>query len=147
LNWPSGVALDSSGNLYIADAANDRIRVLTPASSSVLAITGPSSLPAGQVGVAYAATTVTATGGSGSYAWSATGLPAGLGMGSATGIISGTPTANSGSPYSVQVTVTDSNSAKTTGAYSLTINAAPVNLPLIIGRLQRRQWPCGDCSQ
>jgi uncharacterized protein (TIGR03437 family) len=54
-------------------------------------------------------------------------------MGSATGIISGTPTANSGSPYSVQVTVTDSNSAKTTRTYSLTINAAPVNLPLITG--------------
>jgi uncharacterized protein (TIGR03437 family) len=132
LNSPDGVAVDSAGNLYIADTGNDRVRVLTPASSSVLAIAGPSLLPAGQVGVAYAAT-VTATGGSGSYAWSATGLPAGLGMGSATGIISGTPTANSGSPYSVQVTVTDSNSANTTRAYSLTIHAAPLNSPLITG--------------
>jgi uncharacterized protein (TIGR03437 family) len=98
-----------------------------------VAISGPASLPAGQVGVAYAATTVTATGGSGIYTWSATGLPAGLGIGSATGIISGTPTTNSGSPYAVQVTATDSNSARSTRTYSLTINPAPANLPLIGG--------------
>jgi uncharacterized protein (TIGR03437 family) len=101
----------------------------------VFAISGPASLPAGQVGVAYAATAVTATGGSGSYAWSATGLPAGLGIGSATGVISGTPTTNSGSPYTVQVTVTDGNSAKATRAYSLTISAASANSPLIGGVL------------
>jgi uncharacterized protein (TIGR03437 family) len=104
-----------------------------PAVIEAMAISGSSSLPAGQVGVAYAATAVTATGGSGSYTWSATGLPAGLGIGSATGIISGTPTTNSGSPYTVQLTVTDANSAKVTRSYSLTINAAPVNLPLVAG--------------
>jgi uncharacterized protein (TIGR03437 family) len=97
----------------------------------VFAISGPSSLPAGQVGVAYAATAVTATGGSGSYAWSATGLPAGLGIGAATGIISGTPATNSGSPYTVQVTVTDGASAQATRGYSLTIDAA--SSPLIAG--------------
>jgi uncharacterized protein (TIGR03437 family) len=104
-----------------------------PAVIEALAISGPSSLPAGQVGVAYAATTVTAAGGSGSYAWSATGLPAGLGIGAATGIIAGTPTTNSGNPYTVQVTVADGNSAKATRSYSLTIGAAPANLPLING--------------
>jgi uncharacterized protein (TIGR03437 family) len=98
-----------------------------------MAISGPSSLPAGQVGVAYTATTLTAAGGSGSYTWSAAGLPAGLGIGSATGIVSGMPTTNSGSPYTVQVTVTDSNSAQATRTYSLTINAAPANLMLING--------------
>jgi sugar lactone lactonase YvrE len=30
LNQPAGVALDSSGNLYIADAVNSRIRMVTP---------------------------------------------------------------------------------------------------------------------
>jgi uncharacterized protein (TIGR03437 family) len=116
----------SGGGAPVAYAAD-------PTVVTAVAISGPPSLPAGQVGVAYAATTVTATGGSGSYAWSATGLPAGLGIGSATGIISGTPTTNSGSPYTVLVTVTDSNSAKATRTYSLTINAAPVNLPQITG--------------
>ena len=31
LNWPRDVALDPSGNLYIADAANNRVRVVSPA--------------------------------------------------------------------------------------------------------------------
>ena len=30
LNWPSGVAVDSSGNLYIADVYNNVIRMVTP---------------------------------------------------------------------------------------------------------------------
>jgi uncharacterized protein (TIGR03437 family) len=30
LNWPSGAAVDSAGNLYIADTTNGRVRVLSP---------------------------------------------------------------------------------------------------------------------
>lgn len=98
-----------------------------------LTITGPASLPAGMVNSAYTSTTITATGGSGSYTWSATGLPGGLSIAAATGAISGTPTTNVGSPFSVVVTVTDSsgNSAKQT--YTVTINGAPSTLPVITG--------------
>jgi len=89
-----------------------------------LSITAPASLPAGMVGAAYPATQITATGGTGAYTWSATGLPPGLGIAPATGIISGIPTSSVGSPFSVTVTVTDSVTATSNKGYSLTINPA-----------------------
>jgi hypothetical protein len=69
------------------------------------------SLPDASEGVPYTAT-LTATGGTPPYMWSATGLPTGLSVDPATGVISGTPAAgtSAGSPYSVGVTVTDSDS-------------------------------------
>jgi uncharacterized protein (TIGR03437 family) len=133
VNVASNAASPQVNAVTVSGGGASTSQATDPTNIGVFATSGPSSLPAGQVGAAYAATAVTAIGGSGSYTWSATGLPAGLGIGAATGIISGTPTANSGSPYAVQVTATDSNSAKATRAYSLTINAAPANLPLVTG--------------
>jgi len=100
-----------------------------------LSITGPASIPLGTANSLYSSTTITATGGSGIYTWSATGLPGGMGIGSGSGTISGTPSTNAGSPFSVQVTVTDSNSATASKSYSLTVNQAlvitgPPSLPL-----------------
>ena len=48
------------------------------------------SFPAGVNGVAYPPITLAATGGSGSFSWSATGMPAGMSLSSA-GVLSGTP--------------------------------------------------------
>jgi len=81
-------------------------------------------LPPGTLNVAYpnnASTTITASGGSGVYTWSATGLPAGLSINANSGTISGTPTADAGSPYSVTVTVEDSTGSKANKNYSITV--------------------------
>jgi len=95
-------------------------------SAPALSIT-TSSLGNGIVGTAFTAT-VAATGGAGTDTWSATGLPAGLAMGS-TGTISGTPT-KSGT-YSVAVTVSDTASPVQTASatFSVTIIAAAVITP------------------
>ena len=67
------------------------------------------ALPDGQEGVRYTGVACTSTGGSGSYTWSATGLPGGLSIGSSTGAIGGTPAAGGQNTYSnVQGTVKDS---------------------------------------
>ncbi len=88
-----------------------------------LSITTSSPLPAGTVGVTYSQT-LAATGGSGHYTWSVTGgaLPAGLSLTAATGAISGQPTAAGASNFTIQVT--DSNNAKATKAFALTIYPA-----------------------
>ena len=84
--------------------------------------------------VSYSAN-LAATGGSGSYTWSATGLPSYLSLSGATGAITGTPTSTAGSPFSVKVTATDT--ASYTGntaskSFSLTVNAAPALVSLAL---------------
>ena len=76
------------------------------------------SLPGGTVGTAYS-TTMTASGGTAPYLWSAPGLPAGLGINSSTGVISGTPT--TASLYGFTVTVTDATGASSSKALSIVI--------------------------
>lgn len=99
--------------------------IVPSGTSGPLSISGPASLPAGTVNISYPSTTIVATGGTGPYTWSATGLPGGLSIDPSAGTIAGTPTTNAGSPFSVTVTVTDSASASANQLYSLTINSAP----------------------
>src|SRR5262245_56319767 len=63
------------------------------------------SLPAGTVNVAYSQTLVS-TGGTGTKTWSVSAgtLPAGISLNSATGVISGTPTAAGAANFTVMVT-------------------------------------------
>jgi type II secretory pathway pseudopilin PulG len=90
-----------------------------------LLINAPANLQPWTINRPYPVTTATATGGTGNYSWSATGLPPGMSIDPTTGAISGTPTTSSA--FTVTVTVTDNASplvSKSRG-YTLTINAAP----------------------
>jgi hypothetical protein len=106
---------------------------LTVSTGGALAIASPMSLSPGTAAALYVPTTVTAMGGTPPYTWSATGLPAGLTIDPVLGAINGTPS-TSGGPYSVMVTVTDSNSVTASKTYSLMINSpltitGPASLP------------------
>lgn len=87
---------------------------------------GTTTLPATTVGVAYNQT-VTATGGTAPFAYTATGLPTGLMIGTNSGTISGTPTMAGAS--TVMVTVTDAAGATANQTLSLL-----VNLPVAIAK-------------
>jgi hypothetical protein len=89
----------------------------TPVAPVAIVISG--TLPNGQLGVAYTAS-LTATGGTAPYTWSATGLPAGLTINN--GTVSGTPTASG--TFSVAVTVTDATGAVAHASYSMAVNLA-----------------------
>ncbi|MGD0481535.1 MAG: putative Ig domain-containing protein [Terracidiphilus sp.] len=128
INDPETVTVnDSLTQVQLVDVSDPEAITVTDIAvvtvSSPLAITGPASLPLGTLNVAYtsnASTTMTASGGTPPYNWTATGLPPGLSIGATSGTISGTPTA-AGSA-TVVVTVTDSSSNTATKTYSLAVN-------------------------
>jgi putative Ig domain-containing protein len=109
------------------------------AATPALAITPPGALPSGTVNVAYGPNGVgvelTATGGLPPYVWfqgqSNPGkIPPGLGIGnlsntSSVGLISGIPTTATGSPFTFQVEVADSESPQMTANVSVTITINP----------------------
>ena len=118
---------DVGGNLY-GTAYTPTIAVA--GSLQITAPTPGSALPQASVGVPYTGPTFMASGGSGSYLWSATGLPSPLTM-SAAGMITGTPTAATATPASVTVTVADASNANTPPAhasYTLTVGNGATRL-------------------
>ena len=87
------------------------------------------ALSAGTVGMAYSQA-FSATGGSGSYAYSSSGtLPNGLSL-SASGVLAGTPTL-AGGPWSFSVMATDTNSGSSVSqAYTLSIAQGTATITL-----------------
>jgi len=88
----------------------------TCSSSGGVTVTNPGN-KTGTVGTAIASFTLSATGGTAPYTWSATGLPGGITIGSSTGTVSGTPTASG----TFNVTATATASAGGSGSTSFTI--------------------------
>jgi len=97
---------------------------LTVADAAIAITTA--ALPGADVGVAYT-TTLAATGGDGTYTWTATGLPTGLTIDGTTGTIAGTPAAgdDANSPYTVEVTVIDGEAAPKTVTMAFALTVVP----------------------
>ena len=115
------VRADQAGNANF-NAASQVSQTFTIASS--LIITTPASGLTGTYNSAYSLS-ISTSGGAGSNSWAlASGaLPAGLSLDSATGIISGTPTAAGNQTISVRIT--DANAAtSTTSSFAIVIGKA-----------------------
>ena len=114
----------SSGGAPYQYGVTAAFRKALAVGAPLLAISGPASLPAWTVNRPYPATTVTGTGGGGTYIWSASGLPGGLTINANTGVISGTPNA-AGAPTAT-ITLNDTlGDPAATRQYTVTINATP----------------------
>jgi len=98
------------------------IGAFEPQSATVTITLSPAALPTGTVGVAYSQM-ITATGGTAPYTFAVTSgaLPTGLTL-TATGALSGTPSAAGSSTFTV--TATDANGFTGAQQYTLTIGAA-----------------------
>ncbi len=133
---PGGLAVSPSGQLTgsptaagafnVTFAARDAVgamvsRTLSLSIAARLAISGPATLPAGQVGTGYPETTMLSSGGTAPVTWSAIGLPAGLSINPATGAVTGKPT--SAGATTVTVAVADAAGATASTTYPMTVTS------------------------
>lgn len=154
--FPTGLALSTAGTISGTPAAagpyNFTVQVKDSANATAtanlsitinpaLAVT-TSALPAGAVGIAYPATSLTAIGGIPPYAWTlasaASTFPGGLVL-SRRGGVSGTPTAAGNFNFTVQVS--DSTNATAITNLGILVNPAP---PLVITTAALPQGTAGS---
>jgi|HubBroStandDraft_1064217.scaffolds.fasta_scaffold01291_11 hypothetical protein len=116
-------ALDATFTVKVTDSAKGTVsgQFTVPVT---LSITTGATLPAALVNTPYSET-FAAQGGSGVYAWTATGLPSWATL-SAGGLLSGQPT--TAGQVSFPVTVTDSLNATQTLTFTLTVNLPPLTI-------------------
>jgi len=127
---PAGTANVSFQATVTDFASNSASAIFTLPVEPSLTIT-TAALPAATASVLYS-TPLAATGGVGSYTWSASGLPAGLTL-SAAGVVTGTLAAGS---YTFTATVYDTETSVASKNYTLTVSTVTVsNLSLVTSSL------------
>ncbi len=147
-NLPPGLAFSAAGALsgavnapgsysYTVNVRDNSTPVQNASAACRMSVTGQAvpltgtcNSPAGTTGAAYSGA-IQASGGSGQYTFRVSGgaLPAGLSLNSATGAITGTPTA--AGTFAFVATITDSAGASATVNCSIVINAVVITPPSI----------------
>ncbi|MGC9667640.1 ExeM/NucH family extracellular endonuclease [Planosporangium sp. 12N6] len=123
---------DAAGKDTDNNAADFHVATPTPQNAAsdggtaAVTVTNPGTQNAA-IGASIAPLTLSASGGTAPYTWTATGLPAGLAISSA-GVVSGTPTAAGIS--SVVVTATDSTGASGSASFDFNVASETKVLPI-----------------
>jgi sugar lactone lactonase YvrE len=133
LTFPTGVAVDGSGRLFIADQDNNRVREVLSIPAPSLGALSPTAWTVNQSGFSG---TIPVSGGLAPFGnLTVAGLPAGLtaSLSGSSVIVSGTPTSTG--TFSITASVNDVTGALATASYSLTVNPAPA-----LGALSSTAW-------
>ncbi len=102
----TGIAIDSTGNIYVSDNLNDRVRLLTPSTTSCIYSVTPGSLQASALGGTFSFTIQTGA----SCSWIISGLPSwitisGASSGSGPATVTMVIAADTGAARSVGISV------------------------------------------
>ncbi|EOC3062122.1 autotransporter domain-containing protein [Cronobacter dublinensis] len=111
------------------DSADATVSLTILAPTTVTIAPASGALPAATAGSAWSQT-LSATGGSAPYTWTAHGLPAGISLNPATGALSGTPT-TAGS-FTFSVTVKEAGNVSATASYTLVVGAVTPGVTLAV---------------
>ncbi|EOL8944656.1 autotransporter domain-containing protein [Cronobacter dublinensis] len=111
------------------DSADATVSLTIVAPTTVTIAPASGALPPATTGSAWSQT-LSATGGSAPYTWTAHGLPAGISLNAATGALSGTPT-TAGS-FTFSVTVKEAGNVSATASYTLVVGAVTPGVTLAV---------------
>ncbi|WNY85144.1 autotransporter domain-containing protein (plasmid) [Cronobacter dublinensis] len=111
------------------DSADATVSLTIVAPTTVTITPASGALPPATTGSAWSQT-LSATGGSAPYTWTAHGLPAGITLNAATGALSGTPT-TAGS-FTFSVTVKEAGNVSATASYTLVVGAVTPGVTLAV---------------
>ena len=111
------------------DSADATVSLTIVAPTTVTIAPASGALPAATTGSAWSQT-LSATGGSAPYTWTAHGLPAGISLNAATGALSGTPT--SAGSFTFSVTVKEAGNVSATASYTLVVGAVTPGVTLAV---------------
>ncbi|EKK7716554.1 autotransporter domain-containing protein [Cronobacter dublinensis] len=111
------------------DSADATVSLTILAPTTVTIAPASGALPAATTGSAWSQT-LSATGGSAPYTWTAHGLPAGISLNPATGALSGTPT-TAGS-FTFSVTAKEAGNVSATASYTLVVGAVTPGVTLAV---------------
>lgn len=129
-NFPFAVQAQDSSSPVQTATHNYTLSVSVPSSGSGISI-GTSSMPSATVGTSYSKT-LSASGGTSPYTWGIVSgaLPSGISLNSTTGTVSGTPTQQGTSNFTVKVSDSAQHTAQ--AALSIAVSSGTNNTALII---------------